>query len=259
MPAIHPTAVVAADAVIADDVEIGPFAVVEGDVEIGAGSVLGPHVVVRRYSRLGRDNYLDTGVVVGGLPQHLAFDGGETWVEIGDNNVMREGFTVNRGFEPGGKTVIGSNCFFMTRSHVGHDCRVGDNVIMTNGSDLGGHVTVGRNAVFGGHAAAHQFLHIGAFAMIAAFIPLRKDVLPFMTIGGDPVRHYRLNSVGLRRNGISGDRYRALESAFRALRKGDRALGGVVETDEVRMLRDAVENPSRFGCYGFSRSKSSEA
>jgi len=255
MPLIHPTAVVSADAQIADDVEIGPYAVVEGDVEIGAGCVLGPHVVVRRFSRLGRGNTLDVGVVIGGLPQHLSFDGSETWVIVGDNNVMREGFTVNRAYESGGQTVIGSNCFFMNRTHVGHDCRIGDRVILTNGVDLGGHVTVGRNAVFGAHAAAHQFVNIGAYAMVAAFAALRKDVLPFMTVGGEPLRHFRLNTVGLRRNGITGDRYRALESALRQLRSGSRELADVADTAEVRALRDALEQRSKYGCYGFATSR----
>jgi UDP-N-acetylglucosamine acyltransferase len=254
MPAtIHPTAIVSPDARIGDDVEIGPYAIVEGKVEIGSGSVLGPHAVIRRYSRLGSGNFVDAGAVVGGLPQHLAFDGSETWVRIGDNNVMREGFTVNRAFEPGSETTIGSNCFFMAHSHVGHDCRIGDNVIMTNGVDIGGHVTVGRNVVLGAHAAAHQFLNIGAFAMVAASVPLRKDVLPFMTVGGEPIRHVRLNTVGLRRNGIDGDRYRALESALRALRKGQRDLQGIADTDEVRELREAMSRASKYGCYGFTK------
>lgn len=231
---------------------MAPFAVIEDDVHIGAGSVIGPHAVVRRYTRMGADNTLDAGVVIGGLPQHLAFDGSETWVLIGDGNTFREGVTINRAYEPGGATTVGSNCFFMTAAHVGHDCRVGDNVILTNGAVLGGHATIGRNAVLGGYAAIHQFVNVGAYCMVAACTALRKDALPFTMIGGNPVRHYRLNTLGLRRNGITGDRYRALERAFRALRRGDRALDDLPDTDEITALRNALAGRSKYGCYGFA-------
>jgi UDP-N-acetylglucosamine acyltransferase len=116
---------------------------------------------------------------------------------------------------------------------------------------LGGHVEVGNNVVMGGMAGAHQFTRIGAFCMVAACTPLRKDALPYTIIGGTPVRHYRLNAVGLKRNGITGDRYRALEAAFRRLRSGDRTLEGVPDTEEVAYLRDWLAVRSKYGHYGF--------
>lgn len=218
---------------------------------IGAGTRVGPGAVIRRFTEIGVDNTIDAYVVIGGDPQHTAHDGSETWVRIGDKNIIREHVTINRGFEPNGVTSIGSNCYFMTYSHVGHDCKVADNVTLTNNATLGGHVIVGRNVVMGGMAAAHQFTRIGRYCMVAGFTPLRKDALPFTMIGGNPVRHYRLNAIGLRRNGIDGPRYRALEQAFRGLRAGDRELADVPDTEDVRHLREFLSEKSRYGQYGF--------
>lgn len=249
---IHPSAIVSADAELHPTVTVGPGAVIEAGVSIGADCSIGAHAVVHGFTRVGEHNVVGPHCVLGGLPQHTAFDGSETWVTIGDRNVFREFVTVNRAYEPGAETRIGSHCFLMTSAHVGHDCSVGDHVIMTNQATLGGHVEVGDRVVMGGMSAAHQFTRIGAFCMVAAFAPLRKDVLPYTTIGGTPVRHYRLNAVGLRRNGISGDRYRALEAAFRALKNGDDTLASVPDTPEVEQLREWLAVKSRYGRYGFA-------
>jgi UDP-N-acetylglucosamine acyltransferase len=248
---VHPTAIVSETATIDDSVQIGPGAIIEGNVEIGAGTRIGPYAVIREFTTIGRNNTIDAHAVIGGEPQHTGYDGSETRVVIGDNNVMREYATINRAYLPGAATRIGSNCFFMTCSHVGHDCIVGDNVILTNNATLAGHVEVGRNVVMGGMSASHQFTRIGPYTMVAAFAPLRKDALPYMMIGGTPVRHYRLNAVGLKRNGITGDRYRALEQAFRALRRGDRSLEGLPDTEELRYLRDWLSVKTKYGHYGF--------
>ena len=248
---VHPTAVVTEGATLGADVCIGPGAVIESDAHVGAGTTIGPYAIIRQFTRIGKNNRVDAHAVIGGEPQHADYDGSETWVTIGDNNVLREFVTVNRAYEPGAETRIGSNCFLMTAAHVGHDCVVGDNVIMTNNATLGGHVEVGDNAVMGGLAAAHQFTRIGRFCMVAGYTPLRKDALPYTVIGGNPIRHYRLNSIGLRRNGVTGERYRALEAAFRALRDGNRTLDGLRETEEVRYLREWLAVKSKYGCYGF--------
>ena len=126
---------------------------------------------------------------------------------------------------------------------------------ITNNATLGGHVEVGRNAVFGGLSGAHQFTRVGPYCMVGACTALRKDALPFMIVGGMPVRHYRLNKVGLSRGGIEGDRYRALAAAMRALRNGDKSLDGVPETEEVAFLRDWIAVKSKYGHYGFAAGK----
>jgi len=249
---IHPSAVVSPDADLHPTVTVGPGAVIEADVSIGAHCSIGPHAVIHRFTRMGEHNAIGPHCVLGGLPQHTAYDGSETRAVIGDHNVFREFVTVNRAYEPGAETRLGSHCFLMTSAHIGHDCIVGDHVVLTNQATLGGHVEVGDRVVMGGMAAAHQFTRIGAFCMVAAFTPLRKDAVPYTTIGGTPVRHYRLNAVGLRRNGIKGERYRALEAAFRALREGDDALESVPDTPEVGKLREWLAVRSRYGRYGFA-------
>lgn len=249
---IHSSAIVSAGARLGASVEVGPGAIIEDEVEIGPGTTIGPYAIIRQFTRIGARNRIDAHAVIGGLPQHTGYDGSATCVVIGDDNVMREYVTINRAYEPGAATRIGSNCYFMTSAHIGHDCTVGDRVILTNGVMLGGHVEVGHNAIFGGMAGAHQFTRIGPFAMVGAVVPLKKDALPYSIIGGTPVRHYRLNAVGLRRNGITGERYRALEQAFRALKSGDRRLNGVPDTAETRYLRDWLAAKSRFGMYGFA-------
>lgn len=250
---IHKTAVVSPRATVEDGVTIGPYAVIEDDVHIGAGTALGAHAVIRRFTRIGRNNAIDAHAILGGKPQHTAFDDSRTGLVIGDDNVIREGVTIHRAFEPGATTVIGSGCFLMCYAHVGHDCKVGDRVTLTNNVVLGGHVEVGDSVVMGGAAGAHQFLRIGAYSMVAGYVPLRKDVLPFTLVGGDPVRHYRLNTIGLRRNGFERKRIRALEAAFRALRDGDTEMSGVPDSEDVRMLREWLAAGSRYGHYGFLR------
>lgn len=249
---IHKTAMVSTHATIEDGVTIGPYAVIEDDVHIGSGTSVAAHAVIRRFTRIGRDNLIDAHAVLGGKPQHTAFDDSRTGLTIGDDNVIREGVTIHRAFEPGATTVIGSGCLLMCYAHVGHDCRVGDRVTLTNNVVLGGHVEVGDAVVMGGAAGAHQFIRIGAYSMVAGYVPLRKDVLPYMLVGGEPVRHYRLNTVGLRRSGFDRARISALSAAFRALRGGDREIQGVPETDEVRALRAWLAAKSRYGHYGFA-------
>ena len=249
---VHPTAVVSGKAEIDPSVVIGPCAVVEDNVHIDAGTTLGPHTVIREFCRIGKNNTIDAHAVIGGLPQHTAYDGSETWVEIGDDNVIREGVTIHRAFEPGAATKIGSDCFLMAYAHVGHDCVVGDSVTLSNNIVLGGHVEVGDFVVLGGCAGAHQFLRIGSYAMVGGYVPLRKDVLPYSMVGGEPVRHYRLNSIGLRRGGFDKERYRAVEAAFRALREGNSDLTGVPDTEDVHKLRDWLAGKSKYGVYGFA-------
>ncbi|MDX1480081.1 MAG: acyl-ACP--UDP-N-acetylglucosamine O-acyltransferase [Woeseiaceae bacterium] len=254
---IHPTAIVSNDARLDASVCVGPGAVIESPVEIGAGTTIGAYAIIRAFTRIGRDNRIDAHSVIGGDAQHTGYDGSETWVVIGDHNVMREYVTINRAFHPGGETRIGSHCFFLTQAHVGHDSIVGDRVVLTNNATLGGHVEVGNNVVMGGMSAAHQFTRIGPYCMVAAYAPLRKDALPYTMIGGTPVRHYRLNTIGLKRNGVTGDRYRALEQAFRALRAGDRSLEDLPDTEEVRYLREWLSVKSKYGSYGFLTGKRS--
>jgi UDP-N-acetylglucosamine acyltransferase len=253
MAEIHETAVVDPEARLGEGVRIGPYAVIGGDVEIGGGTSIGPHVVIHPHVRLGSENSVHAHAVLGDLPQDVAFTGAETRLEIGDRNRIRENVTVHRASQPDRLTRIGSDCFLMAGSHVAHDCRVGDRVTLTNNVLLAGVVTVGDGANLGGAAVIHQFCRIGELAMVGGFGGVGQDVLPFAMVHGIPACHYRINTIGLRRAGIRGERYGALESAFRALRAGDRELGTAPDTPEVRHLRAWLAAPSKRGIAAWAR------
>jgi UDP-N-acetylglucosamine acyltransferase len=200
---------------------------------------------------MGAGNVLHPHAVLGGLPQDTSFKA-ETvsWLIIGDNNVFREGFTAHRSSKENGETRIGSGCFFMNNSHVAHDCAIGNNTIFANNVAIGGHVEVGNNVFMGGAVVVHQFCRVGSYAIVQGTTGLNMDVIPFMLIGGRPARHYKLNTVGLRRAGITGDRYKILSAAFRLL-KNKQSLEGLVETEDLRQLKDWLAVKSKRGLHGF--------
>jgi UDP-N-acetylglucosamine acyltransferase len=248
---IHPTAYIAPNAALGDNVIIGPFAVIESGVEMGAHCQVGAHAVVHGHVKMGAGNILHPHAVLGGLPQDTSFKA-ETvsWLIIGNNNVFREGFTAHRASRENAETRIGSGCFFMNNSHVAHDCTIGNNTIFANNVAIGGHVEVGNNVFMGGAVVAHQFCRIGSYAIVQGTTGLNMDVIPFMLIGGRPARHYKLNTVGLRRAGITGDRYKVLSAAFRLL-KSKQSLDGLEETEELRHLKDWLAVKSKRGLHGF--------
>lgn len=248
---IHSTAYIAETAKLGDDVIIGPFAVIEDNVEIGDRCQIGPHAVVQQYVRMGAGNILHPHAVLGGLPQDLGFKA-ETvsWLITGDNNVFREGFTAHRASKENAETRIGSDCFFMNNSHVAHDCIIGSNTIFANNVAIGGHVEIGDKVFMGGAVVVHQFCRVGSYAIVQGTTGLNMDVIPFMLIGGRPARHYRLNTIGLRRAGITGDRYKTLEKAFRLL-KTKASLEGLEETEELKQLKTWLAVKSKRGLHGF--------
>ena len=248
---IHPTACIAPDVVLGDDVTVGPFAVIESGAVMGANCQVGAHGVVHGHVKMGAGNILHPHSVLGGLPQDTSFKAEtDSWLIIGDNNVFREGFTAHRSSKENGETHIDSGCFFMNNSHVAHDCKIGSNTIFANNVAIGGHVEVGNNVFMGGAVVVHQFCRVGSFAIVQGTTGLNMDVIPFMLIGGRPARHYRLNTIGLRRSGITGERYNVLSAAFRLL-KNKQSLDGLEETEEVRQLKDWLAVKSKRGTHGF--------
>jgi UDP-N-acetylglucosamine acyltransferase len=225
--------------------------VIESGAEMGANCQVGAHAVVHGHVKMGAGNILHPHAVLGGLPQDTSFKA-ETvsWLIIGNNNVFREGFTAHRASRENAETRIGSGCFFMNNSHVAHDCTIGNNTIFANNVAIGGHVEVGNNVFMGGAVVAHQFCRIGSYAIVQGTTGLNMDVIPFMLIGGRPARHYKLNTVGLRRAGITGDRYKVLSTAFRLL-KSKQSLDGLEETEELRQLKDWLAVKSKRGLHGF--------
>lgn len=248
---IHPTAFVSPDASLAKGVRVGPFAVIEAGAEIGADCEVGAHAVVHGLVKMGARNVLHPHAVLGGLPQDLGFDPATvSWLEIGDDNAFREGFTAHRATKPGGSTKIGSGCYFMNNSHVAHDCSVGDKTIFANNVAIGGHVEIGNNVFMGGAVVVHQFCRVGAYAIVQGTTGINMDVLPFMLIGGRPAKHYRLNLVGLRRAGIVGDRLKLLSSAFRLLRH-KKCVDELQSSEELQYLKDWLAADSKRGLHGF--------
>ncbi|MFQ5349866.1 MAG: acyl-ACP--UDP-N-acetylglucosamine O-acyltransferase [Thermoanaerobaculia bacterium] len=256
MSEIHATAVIDPEARLGEGVRVGPYAVIGGDVEIGAGTTIGPHAVIHSHVRLGEGNAIHAHAVLGDLPQDVAFGGEPTRLEIGDRNILRENVTVHRASKPDRLTRVGSDCFLMAGAHVAHDCQVGDGVILTNNVLLAGVVTVGDGANLGGAAVVHQFCRIGELAMVGGFGGVAQDVLPYAMVHGIPACHFRLNTIGLRRAGIKGERYGALETAFRTLRAGDRKLTGSPDTPEVCHLREWLAAPSKRGIAAWTRPRS---
>jgi UDP-N-acetylglucosamine acyltransferase len=248
---IHRTAFIASDVTLGDNITVGPFAVIETGAELGANCQLGAHAVVHSHVKMGAGNILHPHAVLGGLPQDTSFNAEiVSWLNIGDNNVFREGFTAHRSAKENGQTSIRSGCYFMNNSHVAHDCTVGNNTIFANNVAIGGHVEVGNNVFMGGAVVVHQFCRVGSYAIVQGTTGLNMDVIPFMLIGGRPARHYKLNTVGLRRAGITGDRYKVLSAAFRLL-KSKQSLDALKETEELKLLKEWLAVKSRRGLHGF--------
>ncbi len=262
-PERHPTAVIGVGAVLAADVRVGPYAVIEDGAEIGPGCVIGPHAVVHGSVRMGPGNRVGAHAVLGGDPQHLGFDPATpTGVVIGTGNVFREGVTVNRSSQPERPTRIGDRCYLMNLVHLGHDSQLGDDVIIATGAALGGHVEVGARAFLGGGTMAHQFCRIGELAMVRGTTAVGKDVLPFSLVGGNPVQHFRLNLIGLRRAGFSRCDIGGLQAAFRALRArqplpagdpGAAATERSAQSGPLQRLRDWLDGESPRGLAPFAR------
>lgn len=218
--AIHPTAIVDDSAVIAGDVEIGPYSIIGADVEIASGTVIGPHVVINGPTKIGRDNRIFQFTSIGECPQDLKYDGERTTLEIGDRNRIREFVTVHRGtVGGGGVTRIGSDNLLMAYVHVAHDCNVGEHTILANNATIAGHVLVGDYAILGGFTTVHQFTRIGAHSFTGFATAIDRDVLPYFTVAGNRARAVGINKEGLNRRGFSAASIRALQEAFKLLVK----------------------------------------
>ncbi len=215
MAEIHATALVDPGADLGAGVRVGPFAIVGPGVTVGEGCVIASHAVLERNVRLGARVRVGVGAVIGGDPQDLKFKGEETWAEIGDDTIIREYVTVNRGTTQSFRTTVGRNCLLMSYVHLGHDCHVADGVVVSNGTGLAGHVEVGTRAIINGMVGVQQFVRIGAFAYVGGHSAVRKDVPPFCRTDGGRV--LGLNKVGLERSGMEPAVVDALANAYRLL------------------------------------------
>ena len=217
---------------IAKNVVVEPFTTIENNVTIGEGTWIGSNVTVMSGARIGKNCSIFPGSVISAVPQDMKFNGEETLVFIGDNTIIRECVTVNRGTTDRNKTVIGKNCLIMAYCHIAHDCIVGDNSIFSNNSTLAGHVTVGSYVILAGMVAVHQFCSIGNHAFVAGGSLVRKDIPPYVKAAREPLSYAGINSIGLRRRGFSNETILNIEDIYRII---------YVRSNNISQALNAVE------------------
>jgi UDP-N-acetylglucosamine acyltransferase len=245
MPRIHPTAIVAPGAMLAQDVVIGPYCIVGEHVTLDAGVTLLSHVVVDGRTTIGADTRIFPFASIGLEPQDLKYRGEESTLVIGRNNRIREYVTMNPGTAGGGMaTRVGDSCLFMVGVHIAHDCQIADHVIMANNATLAGHVVIDDYAVLGGLCAIHQYVRIGRHAMIGGMSGVERDVIPYGQVMGDRARLCGLNIIGMQRRGFSREDIQGLRNAYQFLFLSDGTLSdrvnetaerfsGIVPVDDI--------------------------
>ena len=242
---IHPTAVVDPAARLGEGVEIGPYAVIGPEVELGDGCRIGPHVVIDGRVRMGRGNRVFPGACIGLEPQDLKYAGDPTEVVIGDGNTIRECVTINRATAGDEQTRLGSGNLLMAYSHIGHNCLLGDRIVIANGVAVAGHVVIGDRAVIGGVLGIHQFVHIGRLAMVGGMSRIDRDVPPFAMVEGHPGRLRGLNKLGIRRSGLAerdgGAQFRQLQELWSLLYRSGLVLADALVAARQLELLEAGE------------------
>lgn len=239
---IHPTAIVHPDAELGEGVEVGPYTIVAGTVKIGDRTRLGSRVTIEGYTVLGEDCEVFTGAVIGSLTQDKKYEGGMSYLRIGNRNKIREYVTINPGTKEGTETTIGDDNLLMAYSHVAHDCVIGNHTTLANAATLAGHVVVGDRAIIGGLSAVHQFVRIGSLAIIGGCSKVVQDVPPFMMADGHPAKVYGINSVGLDRAGISKEEKNLLKKAYKFLfRSGLSVKNAVAKIQAEIPLTPSIE------------------
>jgi UDP-N-acetylglucosamine acyltransferase len=234
---LSPSAIIHPSAKIAEGVTIGPGTIIGADVEIGEGSWIGPHVVIDGPTVIGKNNKIFQFSSIGDEPQDTTYKGEPTRLEIGDNNIIREYCMISRGtVKGGGVTRVNNDNYLMAYSHIGHDCMIGNNVVMVNYSAISGHVEVQDYAIIGAYAAIHQFCFVGAYAFIARATYVTKDVLPYIMIAGHTTSACGINTVGLRRRGFSSSAIDHLRRAYKIIfRKGLTVQQAIAELELMQL------------------------
>ena len=254
---IHPTAVVAPDVELAEGVEIGPYAVIGPDVHIGENTVIGPHVVIEGHTDIGARCRIFQFASIGVQPQDLKFRGEPTRVVIGNDNTIREFVTIHRATVSDiGVTIMGDHNLIMAYSHIAHNCKLGNHVIMVNAANLAGHIHVEDYAIIGGLTGVHQFTRIGAHCIIGGASAISKDVAPYLLVSGNRAKPHGLNLIGLKRRGFKEGTIRALKDAYRLIFRSSLLLRTAIEKvrnevedcPEVRHFVEFIEQSKRGIC-----------
>ncbi len=253
MNSIHPTAVIEPGAEIGEDVSIGAYSVIGPKVKLGRSCQIASHVVIAGHTSIGDETIVFQFASVGAPPQDLKFKGEDSLAIIGDNTMIRECVTVNRGTASKGRTVVGSNCLLMAYSHIAHDCVLNDSIIVGNATQLAGEVEVDHHAILSGGTLVHQFSRIGAHVMIQGGTRLGKDIPPYVIAGREPVCYSGLNLVGLRRSGFSNEKINEIQEIYRTIYQAGFNFTDAVnkiekefeETPEMRLIVDFIKNSPR--------------
>lgn len=248
---IHP------EARLGNNVRIDAFSVIEENVVIGDGTRIGYNATILAGARIGNNCQIFPNAVVAGVPQDLKFVGEDSTAEIGDNTVIREGVTINRGTKSKGRTVIGSDCLLMANAHVGHDCFVGNNCILGNGVGMAGEVIMDDWAIVSGLSGIHQFSKIGTHAIVGGLSRVVKDVPPYVTAGREPLTYMGLNVVGLQRRGFTGEKINEIREIYRIVYQKNmnisQALNYVESNFEATPERNTIINFIRESSRGVIR------
>lgn len=250
---IHPTAIIDPGAKISKDVEIGPYAVIEGDVTLGPRVKIWGNAYICRFTEIGEDSEVHMGAVIGHFPQDLVFRKKNSRLIIGKRNIIREYATIHRGTKQNSATVIGDDNFIMGFAHIGHNCVIGNNVVIANAAALSGYVEAEDRAFISGYATIHQFVRIGAIAMVAAQARVGKDIPPYMLAKGDTAV-YAPNLVGLRKAGFSQKVRADIKKAYKILYRSGLNISEAIEKlegarpgKEIRHLLDFLKKDSKRG------------
>ena len=250
---IHPTAIVDADSIIGDNVEIGAFSIVEKNVKIGDNTKVSSNVLIKEYSSIGSDCKIFKGAVVGEVPMDLKFEGEESSLEVGDRTTVREFCTLHRGTKDKKITKIGSDCLLMSYSHVAHDVIIGDNVIVSISVNIAGHAEVDDYAIIGGCTPVHQFCKIGKHAFIGGGRLILQDVPPYILATGEPLKYAGVNSVGLRRRKFSLNARTQIKKAYSLIYQSKLNLSQAIkqiksdfdDSPEIKTILEFIERSDR--------------
>ena len=239
---VHESAIIGEGASIHPTAEVGPLCVIGENVVIGENTRLISQVSIQNHTTLGANNVVHPFAVLGGTPQDLKYKGEDSKLVIGDNNVIREGATLNLGTNAGnGETRVGNHCLLMAYSHVAHDCIIGDRVILANSVGLAGHVELGDHVIVGGLAGIHQFCRVGRHSFVAAGAMVAQDVVPFTIVQGDRAQHVGINAVGLRRAGWKQAQVAAVRTAFKRIFHPENARLVALEQTEETLAQESTD------------------
>ena len=253
MTNIHNTCIVDKNSRIANNVQIGPYSIIEGNVTIDEGTIIHPYVHIKSGTSIGKYNKIFQNSIIGEDPQDLKYNNEKTNLIIGDNNVIRENCTLNRGTTYSNKTVIKNDCLLMAYVHVAHDCIIDDKVILANGVQLGGHVEIGYHATVGGMTPVHQFCKVGEHSFIGGGRVALQDVPPYILATGEPLQYAGINSVGLRRRNFSQETRNIIKLAYKLIYKSNLNLKQAIDSikskielsEEIKNIIKFVENSDR--------------